>query len=80
MHTYLKRKTCSRFFIAFLKSTLNLEYFEKKHQSNSLSIMEIINCEAGTYLIVQKAIFHATLRQITCQRVPNTAEISTEPV
>ena len=27
MHTSLKLKTCSRFFIAFLKSTLNLEYF-----------------------------------------------------
>ena len=25
-----KLKTCSRFFIAFLKSTLNVEYFKKK--------------------------------------------------
>ena len=30
MHISLKMKTCSRFFIAFLNSTLNLEYFEKK--------------------------------------------------
>ena len=30
MQTSLKLKTCSRFFIAFLKSALNLEYFEKK--------------------------------------------------
>ena len=30
MPTSLQLKTCSRFFIAFLKSTLNLEYFEKK--------------------------------------------------
>ena len=30
MQISLKLKTCSRFFIAFLKSTLNLEYFEKK--------------------------------------------------
>ena len=67
MPTSLQLKTCSRFFIAFLKSTLNLEYFEKKkHHSRSLSITEIINCETGSYLNVQKAIFHATLRQITC--------------
>ena len=66
MQTSLKQKTCSRFFIAFLKSTLNLEYFEKKHQSHSLSITEIINCETGSYLNVQKAIFYATLWQITC--------------
>ena len=66
MQTSLKLKTCSRFFIAFLKSTLSFEYFEKKDHSQSLSITEIINCETGTYLNVQKVIFHATLQQITC--------------
>ena len=66
MMTSLKQKTCSRFFIAFLKSTLNLEYFEKKDQSHSLSITEVINCDTGSYLNVQKAMFLATLRQITC--------------
>ena len=80
MQTSLKLKTCSRFLIAFLKSTLNLEYFEKKDQSYSLSITEIIKWETGSYLNVQKAIFHATLRQTTCYRVPNTAEITTKPV
>ena len=46
---------------------LNLEYFEKKKdQSQILSITEIINCEADSYLNVQKAIFHATLRKTTC--------------
>ena len=30
MQISLKLKNCSEFFIAFLKSTLNLEYFEKK--------------------------------------------------
>ena len=60
-----KLKTCSRFFIAFLKSTLNLEYFEKNYPSDSLSITEIINCETGSYLNVQNSMFHATLRQIT---------------
>ena len=54
------------FLIAFLKSTLNLEYFERKDQSQSLSITEVIICETRNYLNVQKAIFHATLRQTTC--------------
>ena len=51
---FLKRnaKTFSRFFIAFLKCTLNLEYFEKKDQSHSLSITEIINSETSSYLKV----------------------------
>ena len=62
----MKLKTCSQFLIAFLKSTLNLEYSEKKNQSHSLSITEIINCETGRYLNLQKAIFHATLRQTSC--------------
>ena len=53
MQTSPKLKTCSRYFIAFLKSTLNLEYFEKKDHSHSLSIREVINCENGSYLNVQ---------------------------
>ena len=60
-----KLNAFSRFFIAFLKSTLNMEYFEKGYQSHSLSITEIINCETGSYLNVQNAIFHATLPEIT---------------
>ena len=65
MQTSLKLKTCSRFFIAFLKSTLNFEYLEKKDQSHGLSITKIIICEIGSYLNVQKSMFHATLREIT---------------
>ena len=61
-----KPKTFSGYFIAFLKCTLNLEYFERKDQSHSLSITEIINCERGSYLNLQKAIFNTTLPQITC--------------
>ena len=53
-------------FIAFKKFTLNLEYFEKKGQSQSLSITEIINCKTDSYLYVQNAKFHARIRQITC--------------
>ena len=44
-----KPKTFSQFCIASMKSTLNSEYFEKKDQSHSLSITEIIDCEAGSY-------------------------------
>ena len=57
MQTSLKLKACSRFFIAFLKFTLNFEYLEKKDQSQSLSITEIINCEAGSYLNIQRPSF-----------------------
>ena len=63
MQIYLKLTTYSRFFMAILQSTLKLEYFEKKDQSHSLSITEIINSETTSYLNVQKAIFHATLRK-----------------
>ena len=39
----LKQKTFSGFFIAFLKSTWNAEHFQKKGESSSLSISEIID-------------------------------------
>ena len=41
-------------------------FSKKNDHSHSLSITEIINCETGSYLNIQMAIFHATLRQITC--------------
>ena len=44
-----KPKTFSQFFIVSIKSTLNSEYFEKKDQSHSLNITEIIDCETGSY-------------------------------
>ena len=44
-----KPKTFAEFVIASIKSTLNFEYFEKKDQSHSLSITEIIDCETGSY-------------------------------
>ena len=49
MQISTKSKTFSQFFIASMKSTLNCEYFEKKDQSQSLSITEIIDCETGSY-------------------------------
>ena len=36
-------KTFSGFFIAFVKSTLSLEYSQENNQSRSLIITEIIN-------------------------------------
>ena len=38
----LKQKILYGFFIAFLKSTWNGEHFEKKGESSSLSISEIL--------------------------------------
>ena len=35
-----------------MKSRLNLEYFEKKDQSHSLSITETNTCKTSSYLIV----------------------------
>ena len=49
MQISLKPKIFSLFFIASMKSTLNSEYFEKKDQSHSLSITEIIDCKTGSY-------------------------------
>ena len=42
-----KEKTFFGFFIAFLKSTWNGEYFQKKGESSSLSISEIIDSKRG---------------------------------
>ena len=45
-------KTFSQFFIPFLKSTPNSDSFEKKGESPSLSISEIIDSEKGSFLNV----------------------------
>ena len=44
-----KRKTLSRFFIAFLKCGWNLQDFEKKDECHSLIISEITFSERGCY-------------------------------
>ena len=49
MQISLKPKTFSEFCIASMKSTLNSQYFEKKDQSHSLSIIEVIDREPGRY-------------------------------
>ena len=52
----LKQKIFSGFFIAFLKSTWNGEHFQKKGESSSLSISEIIDSKRGGYLSAWKAL------------------------
>ena len=52
----LKQKTFSGFFIAFLKSTWNGEHFQKKEESCSLSIFEIIDSKRGGYLSAWNAL------------------------
>ena len=52
----LKQKTFSEFCIAFLKSTWNGEHFEKKGESSSLSISEIIDSKRSGYLCPWKAL------------------------
>ena len=58
----LKQKTFSGFFIAFLKSTSNGEYFQKKEEPSSLSISEIIDSQSGGYLSAWKALLQNSLR------------------
>ena len=58
----LKQKTFSGFFIAFLKSTWNGEHFEKKGESSSLSISEIIDSKKGGYLSAWKALLQNSFR------------------
>ena len=58
----LKQKTFSGFFIAFLKSTWNGEYFQKKGESSSLNISEIVNSKRGGYLSAWKALLQNSIR------------------
>ena len=58
----LKQKPFSRFFIAFLKSTWNGEHFQKKGETSSLSISEIIDSKRGGYLNAWKALLQNSFR------------------
>ena len=58
----LKQKIFSEFFIAFLKSTWNLEQFQKNGESSSLSIFEIIDSKRGGYLSAWKALLKNSFR------------------
>ena len=57
-----KQKTFSGFFIAFLKSTSNGEHFQKKGESSSLSIYEIIDSKRSGYLSAWKALLQNSFR------------------
>ena len=58
----LKQKTFSGFFIAFPKSTWNGEHFQKKGESSSLNISEIIDSKRGGYLSAWKELLHNSFR------------------
>ena len=58
----LKQKTFSGFFIAFLKSKWKWEHFQKKGESSSLSISEIIDSKRGIYLSAWKALLQNSFR------------------
>ena len=44
---YQKRKAFSKFFCAFLKSTLNFEHFQKKDDPHSRCVSQITVSEKG---------------------------------
>ena len=58
----LKQKTFSGFFIAFLKSIWNAEHFQKKGESSSLCISEIIDSKRSGYLSAWKAFLQNSFR------------------
>ena len=57
-----KQKTFSGFFITFLKGEWNLEHFQKKDESTSVIISEIIDAERRGYLNVLKVFLWNTVR------------------
>ena len=57
-----KQKTFSGFFIVFLKSTWNGEHFQKKIESSSLSISELIDSKRGGHLSAWKALLQNSFR------------------
>ena len=58
----LKQKIFCGFFIAFMKFTWNGEHFQKKGESSSLSISEIIDSKRGGYLSAWKALLQNSFR------------------
>ena len=58
----LKQMIFSGFLITFLKSTWNGEHFQKKGESSSLSLSEIIDSKRGGYLNAWKALLQNSFR------------------
>ena len=59
---YLKKMIFSGFFIPFLKSTWNVEQFQKKIEFSRLTISEIIDSKRGGYLNPWKALLQNSFR------------------
>ena len=57
-----KKPTFSVFYIAFLKSTSYGEHFQKKGESSSLSVSEIIDSKRDGYLSAWKALLQNIFR------------------
>ena len=55
------QKTFSRFLSAFLKSTLNFEYFEKKDDPHRFCISEITDSENVVREITKKSRFRGPI-------------------
>ena len=70
-----KQKTFSQFFSAFLKSTLNFEYFQQKDDPHGRCISQITVSEKGDLINVCKIPFKSSLPQKTWQKRPKTFEI-----
>ena len=70
-----KENNFSRFFSAFLKSTLNFEHFRKKDDPHSRCISQITVSEKGYSINVCKIPFKTSLAQKIWQKCPKTVEI-----
>ena len=52
-------------------------HLEKKDQVDISNIWEVIDSEKCAYFNAKKLFFQNTSWELTCSRVPNTAQIST---
>ena len=72
-----KQKSISELFSAFLKSTLNFDHFQTKHDPHSRCISQITVSEKGGQINVCKIPFQRSLPQQRWQKGPKTVEIGT---
>ena len=66
-----KQKTFSRFFCAFLKSSLNFEHIQKKDDSHSWGFSKITESEKQDWINVYKVKFQGILQKATWEMLPN---------
>ena len=72
-----KREAFYEIFVPFLQSRQNFAHFKGKDELHRLNISEVIKYEKCRYLNDRKLLFQNTLRESTCSRVPNIAQICT---